>query len=328
MKRFLSFTAMLCSICILFSSCYFFLPGLDRALEDWNDIMQDALDSLESSIADDPYSWDDGPSYSQDDTVGAARTVDELERKYGFEIEDPDRLLSDENGEENCAILDETLEIFSKPLIKGFLRSLWRRDCAFSMEFVDEHSDSLGETSYRSDLIHIKIFAPRNTPDPSVTNGITVETIAHELGHAIHDALEYQYGMDEVEDIWTSLNGGYEYGEEWEDGCEAFFAYEYGMTDYYEDVATVFEDLAAFSLVMSSKLSQQEYDPLYMKVKYLYSMMDETFDLSESTLFDAYEAAATRRGDRDGFDEAFRQFDAYQYGRYAGTSIRQPLSAA
>ena len=312
MKRFLAFAAMLCSICVLFSSC-FFLPDLGGILDDWEQAMQSALDSSSSR--------DGNTTFSQDDSIGAARTVSDLQKKYGFTIKDPDGLLSDENGPENCAVIDQTLEIFSKPLIKGFLKNLWRRDCSFSMEFLDEASDSLGETSYDYNNIRIKIFAPRDTRDPSMTNGITVETIAHELGHAVHDALEYQYGADEIERTWTKLNGSYAYGDEWDNGCEAFFAYEYGLTDYYEDIATVCEDLAAFPLVMSSRLSQPENEPLYLKAKYLYTMMEETFDLSESSLFGAYETAAGRRKDTASFEESLNAFHPGSFGGRAGSSF-------
>ncbi len=313
MKRFLALAAALCSICILFSSCVF-LPNVGTVLNEWNTILEDFLND---SYTDHWSSEDvDLPDFEQDDSIGDAYTVEDLEKKYGFSIEDPDGLLSDENGPSNCAIIDQTLEIYSKPLIKGFLKNLWRRDCSFSMEFVDEISESLGETSYTTNSIHIKIFAPRNSRDPSVTNGITVETIAHELGHAVHDALEYQYGADEIEDAWIELNGLYYYGDEWDSGCESYFSYEYGMTSYYEDVATVFEDLAAYPLVMSSRLSLEENTPLYMKAKLLYTMMNDTFDLSESHLFDAYETARSRRGDTLTYEESISQFDAFDYGYY------------
>lgn len=311
MKRYLAFTAMLCSICILFSSCAF-LPDLGDILDEWEQIMQSVLDdssNSESTVID------------QHDSIGKARTVDDLQKKYGFSIKDPDGLLSDENGPQNCEIVDQTLEIFSKPVIKGFLKSLWRRDCSFSMEFLDKESDSLGETSYDYNSIQIKIFAPRDTIDPSVTNGITIETISHEIGHAIHDVLEYD---SDFEKIWGQLNGGHSYGDEWDDSCESFFTYEYGLTSYYEDVATVFEDLAAFPLIMASRLSQPENEPLYMKTKYLYTMMNETFDLSESSLFEAYQIAVNRRNDDKDFEESFDTFNPYRYGEdseFAGSDI-------
>jgi hypothetical protein len=311
MKRFLAFTAMLCSICVLFSSC-FFLPGLENILDHWEQTMQNSPDRSSNQS--------ENPAFSQDDSIDAARTVSDLQKKYGFTIKDPDGLLSDENGPENCAVIDKTLEIFSKPMIKGFLKILWRRDCSFSMEFLDEASNSLGETSYDYNNIRIKIFAPRDTRDPSIFNGITVETIAHEIGHAVHDALEYQYGTDEIKRVWTKLNGSYTYGDEWDSGCDAFFAYEYGLTDYYEDIATVFEDLAAFPQATASRLSQPESEPLYLKVKYLYTMMEKTFDMSESSLFDAYETAASRRKDTASFEESLSAFTPSSFGRHMSNS--------
>lgn len=311
MKRFLGLTAALCTICILFSSCMY-LPGFGAIISEWDALLQDAFDSSYSSSSFSESSSSDS-GFEQDDTIVEARTVEELRKKYGLDIRDPDGLLSGASGRENCAIVDSTLEIYSKPLLKGFLKSLWQRDVSFSMEFLDQHSDSLGETSYDYNRIHIKIFAPRNSIDPSSTNGITVETIAHELGHAVHDALEHHFGMDEIEEIWTSLNGPLDYGDDWDSECEAFFAYKYGMTDYYEDVATIYEDLAAFPLATSTRMSREENTPLYMKAKYLYTMMDEAFDLSQSTLFEAFETSRNQRGDNEPFEQSYSSFDPYRY---------------
>ena len=73
---------------------------------------------------------------------------------------------------------------------------------------------------------------------------------------------------------------------------------------------------------MSSRLSQPENEPLYLKAKYLYTMMNETFDLSESTLFEAYEVAAIRRKDTKSFEESLNDFDPEFAGLSSRTSLR------
>lgn len=296
-KRLLAFAAAVCSIGILLSGCV--SPSqIQEVFSRWEQELGGG--SVSSSHSQ--------PSSVSGGFAGDALTVEELESKYSIAIKDPDRLLSDENGPENCAIVDRTLELYSKPAIDGFLKSLWRRNYDFSITFLDRDSDSLGETSYSNGHIRITIFAPRDTWNPAATNGITVETIAHELGHAFHDALEYHYGMDELRETWERLNAGYEYGGEWDAGASSVFSYEYGMTDYYEDVATVFENLAAYPSVTQARLVQTDCEPLYLKAKFLYTLMDECFDLSESSLFDAYLAANSRRGDDVDFEQSYEAF--------------------
>lgn len=311
-KRILGLTALLCVACVAFSSCSF-VPGT-RGLFDY-------LEQEISSFLNDP-GWDSSSGFSSsepipDDTIGQARTVEELERKYGFSVNDPDRLLSDKDGAKRCAVLDEALEIYSKPVIRGFLKRLRERECGFSMTFRDKNSNSLGETSYSEGEIKITIFAPRSTSDEFYTNGITVETIAHELGHAIHDVLEFDYGAGEFEELWEALNVDYDYGDDWDLKSGEVFAYEYGMTDYYEDVATVFEELAARPGEMGARLSRTDSIPLYLKTKLLYTHMSRAFDLSESALFKGYLKAKRSREDNQTFERSYDVFMESLYGANA-----------
>ena len=156
------------------------------------------------------------------------------------------------------------------PAIDGFFKkSLWRRNYDFSITFLDRDSDSLGKPATATGTSVSPFFAPRDTWNPAATNGITVETIAHELGHAFHDALEYHYGMDELRETWERLNAGYDMAVNGTPALPRFFSYEYGMTDYYEDVATVFENLAAYpSVTQARPLVQTDCEPLYLKAKF------------------------------------------------------------
>ena len=309
MKRFLSLAAALCAICMLFSSCSF-VPAVSYVIQGIDEIM----DELRRDDPDPSSSSE--PSRSTDD--GQALTVRELEEKYGFEFLDEDGLLSGPEGEENCARVDEALTVFSKPFIDSFLAALARRDVTFHMEFLDENNGNLGETDYGYQTICIRIFAPRNSPDPALTNGITVETIAHELGHAIHDELENQNDASEIKATWESLNGPYSYGDEWDEGCNAYFTYDYALTDYYEDVATVFEDLAAYPITLTSRISQPENTALYLKAKYLHTLMSLSFDLSGSSLFAPYESARQKRGDGESFGDSYRRYTEENGWSYGG----------
>jgi len=296
MKRFLALISLLCSVCILFSSCAF-LPDIVLLANEWEAMMEEV--SEESPEEDPPV---------EDEEASALLYA--LEEKYGIDIKDPDRLLTSEN----CVIVDESLAILSVPVIDGILESLDEDGRDFSLVFADETYDALGETVFAHDGIEITIYAPRDTYDPEMTNGITVETIVHEFGHVLHDIFEDEFGIQAVEETWCRLNGFYEYGDEWDENAERYFAYDYGMTDYYEDVATVFEDLAAYPVVTEGRLAKEENDPLYLKAKYLYEMTDDLFDLSDSSLFDAYLRAKDRRGDSDSFEESLELFEEWEPG--------------
>ena len=303
MKRFLTLVSLLCSVCILFSSCAF-LPEIALIANGWETVMEEL--SEENS---------DTPSVPEEDEVPvedeeSSALLYALEKKYGIDIEDPDHLLTPEN----CIVLDESLAILSIPVIDGILEFLEEDGRDFSLVFADETYDALGETIFTYDEIEITIYAPRDTYDPEMTNGITVETIVHEFGHVLHDIFEDEYGIRPVKETWCQLNGSSEYGDEWDENAEHYFAYDYGMTDYYEDVATVFEDLAAYPVVTEGRLAKEENDPLYFKAKYLYEMTDGLFDLSESTLFDPFFEAKERRGDYDSFEESLELFGEWEPG--------------
>lgn len=221
------------------------------------------------------------PSGSDD---WAPQTAQELSRKYAFTVSDPDELLTPEA----CAVVDETFQIFSRPVIYGFLKGLEEQGRKFVLEFRDEESENFGLTQYLSDQIKITIYSPRNSEYFALNNGITVETIAHEFGHALHDLIEWEYGTDRMKREWTVLNGPYAYGDSWDAESSRYFMYSYGMDSYYEDVASVFEDLAAYPQTTAARISQQENLPLLQKVEYLFRLMERYFDLSDSSLFNAY----------------------------------------
>ena len=254
-------------ICFALSACSFFIPT-DSDSQQQSDSSSAAVEVPLPSGSDE---W-------------VPQTAQELSQKYAFTVSDPDGLLTPEA----CAIVDETFQIFSRPVVYGFLKGLEEQGRKFVLEFRDEESENFGLTQYMSDQIKITIYSPRGSEYSALDNGITVETIAHEFGHALHDLIEWEYGMDRMEREWTSLNGPYSYGDSWDAQSSHYFMYNYGMDSYYEDVASVFEDLAAYPQTTAARISQQENLPLLQKVEYLFKLMDRCFDLSESSLFDAY----------------------------------------
>ena len=317
LKKNLAVILSVCVICTVFTACAFF-PNGDRIVSAFDHLFSDLAGAYESITE----ASGSVSSSAAEEYTGDALTPAQLGAKYGFSFEDPDGLLTGQRGMEYCKTIDKALGAISKPVIKGFLKDLSQRGSRFSIAFVDENSENLGETNYTGSRIRIKIFAPRITEDDSVTNGITVETIDHEFAHALHDELEHKFGAENLKAIWCEFNRGYEYGGNWDEGCLQVFCYEYGMTDYYEDVATVFEDLAAYPAVMESRLSSKNGDPLYMKAKLWYAMMSSCYDLSESSLFDPYLNARSARGDSKDFVENYYDYlklyasEDYRYGRY------------
>ena len=276
-KRLSALTALLCALCLLLSGCSL-IPDMDAILERWEAAKQDVLENGGS----DPEQ---------------THSLTDLEQQYGFPIYDPDGLLSGEEGKINRDVLTEALDTLSVPLIRGMLQNLQRREISFEMIFLDEESDNLAQTEYSHSMIRIRVYAPREFFDSEADDGITLQTITHEFGHVFHDVLESEYGPDAFREAWSFLNGEHNYGDEWSKDCGHYFAYDYGLTEYYEDVATVFENLGAYPLIASSRFTREENTPLYLKAKLLYTLMDDFFDLSGSALFDGFLTAMDHRDD-------------------------------
>ncbi|MCM1114412.1 MAG: hypothetical protein NC397_02850 [Clostridium sp.] len=117
--------------------------------------------------------------------------------------------------------------------------------------------------------------------------------------HEFMHALEYRINdyVPEFEEEWSELNpDGFaytysdDYGEFYYDNedYQDFFTRSYGTKNSLEDRATIFETIcsSAFHNEIEPKPYWLEREPIYKKVKYLYSILEESFtSLSDNSFY-------------------------------------------
>ena len=208
------------------------------------------------------------------DMSSASAFISDVYSKYGIMISDRHRYLSGPDGENMMRELGGALYAFTPTFIRVLVAEYKEYGGAFTIRLETYSSTEYGTTLWDRDLT----ITLHYDSDP-VECGITTAVLAHELAHAVHFIIEEYIGEAQSLKELRAFNGSFEYvGEYYDDVWDpaihsSYFAYDYGMSDHYEDFATIIEMLAGFPEEMLDRLSDGQNDPLIQKTMYLREIM-------------------------------------------------------
>ena len=238
-----------------------------------NDI--DYTDEIESEIFPNTYELD---------MSSAEAFIADVEYTYEVKLLDKFGFLSGSSGDSMMRELDKALSIFTPKFVRALVTEYKEYGSSFTISLEDYSSTEYGMTSWDEDLT----ISLHYDSDPEEC-GITAAVLAHELAHAAHFIIEEHIGETRSMLELRFFNGVHGYVEDdyeyvWIPDVHAlYFAYDYGMYDYYEDFATIIELLVAFPGEMVDRLSDHRHEALAKKTTYLRDIMNS--HISDSNVF-------------------------------------------
>jgi hypothetical protein len=249
------------------------LELLNDAIESINDVLRDhsSGDIIRATPpgnppaggSDDLPNGDGEPDIS-DDFIGYVWLT------YAITLTDSYGLLSGPGGEWIMEELRRCLRLYSPGFLQALVSMYAEYGSGFHIRLDSPSDDEYGSVEWDGDLtIYLRYDS---NPEE---NGVTAATLSHELGHAIHFIVEEIVGEEQIENALREINRdfayvGGRYYEIWTEQLHgAAFAYDYGMTDHYEDVATIFEMLADDPEGMHARLNDPANEALRQKTNYI-----------------------------------------------------------
>jgi hypothetical protein len=179
-------------------------------------------------------------------------------------------LLDGDEGEWVMEEIERCLMLFTPGFIRALVSMYEEYNSGFTLSLAGPPNEEFGSILWDGDLT----INLRYSDNPDI-NGVNAATLGHELGHAIHFIVEEIVGEETIRDSFVSMNGDFSYAGDryhilWNPEIHtAAFAYNYGMSDVYEDVATIFELLASEPEQMRVRLSDPAYGTLRQKIEYV-----------------------------------------------------------
>jgi len=231
--------------------------------------------------------------YTLDMSSPEAFLVD-VKDTYNMTLTDVHDYLSGSDGGFLMSELDRALALFTPEFLKALVDEYREYDSMFYILLEGPSTTEFGMTEWSKDLV-ITLHYDRD-PDE---NGITAAVLAHELAHAVHFIIEEYIGESRSHMELRSFNGAFNYvGDDYDSVWDPethgyYFAYDYGMYDYYEDIATIIELMVAFPEEMFERFLDMYHNPLIRKTMYIRDIF--YFYILETEIFaPLYEAEMAR----------------------------------
>lgn len=240
------------------------------------------------------------PAAKAAQSIGAA-FASELKNKYGIQLTDAAGALSGDDAADRVSDLKRALEAYSPALIKAMSSYYAKQkiNAVLRLETGNGKDGSDGDITLntKDKILAIRLFVS----DDGSIDGVDCETLAHELGHLVTYMLEDIYGSDKLRSEWKSFNGGIVYAggyyqSLWKPEYEHVFSYDYGLTDFYEDIATLYESLVSTPTAMTYRLSDSASAPLRQKVAYLKKMTEKYIGKASQALYAPLDKAVSSMG--------------------------------
>jgi hypothetical protein len=232
-------------------------------------------------------------------------TLERIEDIYGVPINDPQGLLSPSDGLIFLDTIERTFRMFGSDIMNGIVNYYDSIGLSFRFELrIPQYFEHLNSgvmlRNSREVIIYLYSF-PLYDNELSI-NGISTKTISHEIGHLLFDILEDIYGINELKREWLFLNGDVSYTQnyrlEWRSLYSTIFAYDYGMSHYYEDAATIVEHLISYPIETFERLISGGNTRLMFKTIFLLRMIDEYIaNIDTSPGFSVYSVLTSRTDD-------------------------------
>ncbi|MCL2636856.1 MAG: hypothetical protein FWD48_00655 [Oscillospiraceae bacterium] len=208
------------------------------------------------------------------DTSSPEAFAESVWEHYSIILQDRDDLFNTDEGLDYMQEIEHALMLFSPAFMRALADIFHKEHRATYIIRVDGHNDDqYGIAVWNSNII-VTVYSDN---DPALC-GITAPVLAHEIGHTIHYLIEEYISEEQSERDMEAFNGEFEYvGDRydrvWREKLHGTtFAYDYGMSSYYEDIATIFELLVEDPADMTKRLSDTYSEPLLLKTQYIREM--------------------------------------------------------
>ncbi|MCL2633240.1 MAG: hypothetical protein FWD34_01865 [Oscillospiraceae bacterium] len=219
--------------------------------------------------------------------------IEDVREVYDIRLRDAFGYLSGTGGERMMDEIELGLGVFSPDFIKS-MTAMYEKRLMYFIIILDQPSDIYaGTMEWKEDLV-ITLHYNRM----AYLNGITAQTLAHEIAHAITFIIqETKIGYIRLENDMNSINRGMNYvGNSYHSLWDRHkhsttFAYSYGMSNFYEDIATIFEYLVYQPHDMEARLGNTNNEPLYQKVEYIMKMTYQYISDDCRMVFEPFENA-------------------------------------
>ena len=208
------------------------------------------------------------------DMSSADAFIADMQRAYDIELSDERGYLSGSDGADLMRELNKTLSLFTPEFIRALVEEYKEYNSKFFIILEGPSTAEFGVTEWDK---HLTITLHYDG-DPE-ENGITAAVLAHELAHAVHFIIEESIGETRSESELRVFNGPFDYVKDdydsvWDHDLHSpFFAYDYGMYDYYEDFATTLEMLVGFADEMLERFNDTQHEALFNKTIYLRNLI-------------------------------------------------------
>ena len=206
-------------------------------------------------------------------TTSVDAFIRDIKTTYAIMLTDKNGYLSGPDGQRMMEELGRCLALYSPGFIQKLVACYSRYDANFIVQLEGPVNGKLGHTDWADDLV-ISLYYNSH---PSYS-GISAAYLSHELGHTVHFLVEKETGGMSNESEITVFNRNFSYvgdryNRVWSEGTHGTtFAYDYGMCNHYEDVATILERLVADPEGMCSRLNDPQNTPLRKKTEYIRDM--------------------------------------------------------
>jgi len=244
--------------------------------------IQHSQETGDTDHHDDQYTTDSSDEthdlYAHDlytlDMSSAEAFIADLQSTYNIEFIDRRGYLYEIDGVDIMHELNLALSLFTPTFLRALVAEYEEYGARFILNLEGPSSTEFGFTEWDRNLT-ITLHYDRD-PDE---NGVTAAVLAHELAHAVHFIIEEYIGETQSMEELRYFNGAFDYvGEDYDrlwnqDIHDPYFAYDYGMYDYYEDFATIIEVLVAFPDEMLERFSVYSHEALTRKTMYIREIM-------------------------------------------------------
>lgn len=205
--------------------------------------------------------------------LSAEDFIADVKTRYGVTLEDPFGFLSGAGGPAMIAGLDRGLVLYSSGFMTKMVGLFAEYGSNFIIRLEGESEDAYGTAEWDNDLIVILHFGYDED------NGITLETLAHELAHAVQFLVQENIGEEQYTIEMMRFNGSFTYvGDDhyeaaWVESLHSTtFASDYGMSCCCEDWATIIEFMVKEPQAMYERFKDSDNEPLFLKAQWIRTM--------------------------------------------------------
>ncbi|MCL2019207.1 MAG: putative zinc-binding metallopeptidase [Oscillospiraceae bacterium] len=193
---------------------------------------------------------------------------------YGIVILDVHGHLASSEGKKHMGIIETCLGRFTPEFIRKLV-SVYNesgRRFIIRLEDYNNKDDVAGNVRRTDKALTIRLFYNVKAYD---SFGISVDVLAHEIGHAITFLIQDDIGRGTLEAEMRAFNGdfdyvGEQYAEKWNRSKHSTtFVTAYAMSDYHEDIAEIFGFLIAYPSHIRRTVNNPDNEALRDKIKYI-----------------------------------------------------------